>query len=80
MLTFLLTGIKNISGYFSGHDYASSKNFPTKVQAIESVGLVACGGSHTLAVSLDGKTIWSFGGGENGHFFIIKRPQFHNII
>ncbi|XP_048738015.2 probable E3 ubiquitin-protein ligase HERC1 isoform X3 [Ostrea edulis] len=49
-----------------GHDYASSKNFPTKVQAIESVGLVACGGSHTLAVSLDGKTIWSFGGGENG--------------
>lgn len=49
-----------------GHDYTSSKNFPTKVQSIESVGLVACGGSHTLAVSQDGKTIWSFGGGENG--------------
>lgn len=50
----------------SGHDYTSSKNFPTKVQSIESVGMVACGGSHTLAVSQDGKTIWSFGGGENG--------------
>nr|XP_022329995.1 probable E3 ubiquitin-protein ligase HERC1 isoform X2 [Crassostrea virginica] len=49
-----------------GHDYTSSKNFPTKVQSIESVGMVACGGSHTLAVSQDGKTIWSFGGGENG--------------
>ena len=27
---------------------------------------VACGSSHTLAVSRDGRTTWSFGGGDNG--------------
>lgn len=28
--------------------------------------MVACGSSHTLVVSKDGKTVWSFGSGENG--------------
>lgn len=33
---------------------------------LSDVGSVACGSSHTLAVSRDGKTVWSFGSGEHG--------------
>jgi alpha-tubulin suppressor-like RCC1 family protein len=36
------------------------------VKDISNVGQVACGSSHTLAVSQDGRTVWSFGGGDNG--------------
>lgn len=39
---------------------------PSLVRDISSVGGVACGSAHTLAVSVDGKTVWSFGGGDNG--------------
>ncbi|XP_052100156.1 probable E3 ubiquitin-protein ligase HERC1 isoform X2 [Mytilus californianus] len=49
-----------------GHGDSNSKNFPTKVQDIGPVGQVTCGSSHTLAVSQDGKHVWSFGGGDNG--------------
>ncbi|KAK3097022.1 hypothetical protein FSP39_005665 [Pinctada imbricata] len=49
-----------------GHGDSNSKNFPTRVQNIDVVGQVACGSSHTLAVSPDGRTVWSFGGGDNG--------------
>lgn len=33
---------------------------------LTDVGSVACGSSHTLAISKDGKLVWSFGSGENG--------------
>ncbi|KAK3583560.1 hypothetical protein CHS0354_026149 [Potamilus streckersoni] len=49
-----------------GHGDSSSKSLPTKVKDLSGVGQVACGSSHTLAVSADGKTVWSFGGGDNG--------------
>jgi E3 ubiquitin-protein ligase HERC1 len=39
---------------------------PTLVRDISGVGGVACGSAHTLAVSTDGKTVWSFGGGDHG--------------
>jgi E3 ubiquitin-protein ligase HERC1 len=36
------------------------------VKDIGEVGQVACGSVHTVAVSQDGKTVWSFGSGDNG--------------
>ena len=38
---------------------------PTLVKDI-SVGSVSCGAAHTLALSLDGKVVWSFGAGGHG--------------
>uniref|UniRef100_A0A2C9KCS9 B30.2/SPRY domain-containing protein n=1 Tax=Biomphalaria glabrata TaxID=6526 RepID=A0A2C9KCS9_BIOGL len=49
-----------------GHGDKASRNVPKQVKDIGPVGQVACGSSHTLAVSQDGKTVWSFGGGDNG--------------
>uniref|UniRef100_A0A1B6CXM2 B30.2/SPRY domain-containing protein n=1 Tax=Clastoptera arizonana TaxID=38151 RepID=A0A1B6CXM2_9HEMI len=51
-----------------GHEdaYIDYIKNPTKVQGIDNVGSVSCGFSHTLALSIDGKTVWSFGGGEFG--------------
>lgn len=49
-----------------GHGDSNSKNLPTCVKDVSGVGQVACGSSHTIAVSQDGKTVWSFGGGDNG--------------
>ena len=53
----------------SGHGDSNSKNFPTKVNDVGPVGLVTCGSSHTMALSQDGKQVWSFGGGDNGMYF-----------
>lgn len=44
------------------------------------MGSVSCGSSHTIAVSKDGKIVWSFGSGESGklgHGEIVKvhRPK-----
>lgn len=33
---------------------------------LSGVGSVACGSAHTLALSHDGKTVWSFGSGDGG--------------
>ena len=52
--------------FYSGHGDSNSKNVPTLVKEISMVGQVACGSSHTIAVSLDGRTVWSFGAGDNG--------------
>ncbi|XP_067888510.1 probable E3 ubiquitin-protein ligase HERC1 isoform X6 [Heterodontus francisci] len=49
-----------------GHSDSHSRNLPTLVKDMSSVGQVACGSSHTIAVSQDGRTVWSFGGGDNG--------------
>ena len=54
---------------FSGHGDSNSKSVPTKVHDIGAVGQVACGSSHTLALSQDARTVWSFGGGDNGKKF-----------
>ncbi|XP_061657060.1 probable E3 ubiquitin-protein ligase HERC1 isoform X5 [Syngnathoides biaculeatus] len=49
-----------------GHSDSLSRNMPTLVKDISGVGMVACGSSHTIAVAQDGRTVWSFGGGDNG--------------
>ncbi|KAL4617326.1 putative E3 ubiquitin-protein ligase HERC1 [Arapaima gigas] len=49
-----------------GHSDSHSRNVPTLVKDISGVGQVACGSSHTIAVAQDGRTVWSFGGGDNG--------------
>ncbi|BFZ01051.1 hypothetical protein BsWGS_04090 [Bradybaena similaris] len=49
-----------------GHGDKTSRNLPKQVKDIGLVGQVACGSSHTIAISQDGKTVWSFGGGDNG--------------
>ncbi|XP_050515460.1 probable E3 ubiquitin-protein ligase HERC1 isoform X1 [Diabrotica virgifera virgifera] len=51
-----------------GHLDSNARHIPTLVQDLANVevGSVACGSSHTLVVSKDGQTVWSFGSGENG--------------
>uniref|UniRef100_A0A672ZRT2 HECT-type E3 ubiquitin transferase n=1 Tax=Sphaeramia orbicularis TaxID=375764 RepID=A0A672ZRT2_9TELE len=49
-----------------GHSDSQSRNVPTLVKDISGVGQVTCGSSHTIAVAQDGRTVWSFGGGDNG--------------
>lgn len=49
-----------------GHGDSNSRYIPTQVSGLSDVGTVACGSSHTLVVSKDGKTVWSFGSGEHG--------------
>ncbi|KAG8223094.1 hypothetical protein J437_LFUL002042, partial [Ladona fulva] len=49
-----------------GHGDSNAKYSPTLVRDICGVGSVACGSSHTIALSVDGKTVWSFGSSENG--------------
>ena len=39
---------------------------PTLVKDVDTGGQVACGSAHTLCVSKDGRTVWSFGSGDNG--------------
>ena len=39
---------------------------PTLVRDLSGVGSVACGSAHTIALSADGKTVWSFGSADNG--------------
>lgn len=49
-----------------GHGDSNGRYIPTQVAGLSDVGSVACGSSHTLVVSRDGKTVWSFGSGEHG--------------
>lgn len=48
-----------------GHGDSNTLNVPTRVRQIEDVAQVACGSSHTLALTTDGR-VWSFGGGDHG--------------
>lgn len=50
----------------SGHGDKTSCAVPKLVKDIGEVGQVACGSVHTVAVSQDGKLVWSFGSGDNG--------------
>lgn len=51
-----------------GHGDAGNRLFPVPVRELVgiNVGGVACGSSHTLALSSDGKKVWSFGSGDYG--------------
>ncbi|XP_056135403.1 probable E3 ubiquitin-protein ligase HERC1 isoform X2 [Lampris incognitus] len=49
-----------------GHGDSNSRNIPTLVKDISNVAEVSCGSSHTITLSKDGRTVWSFGGGDNG--------------
>uniref|UniRef100_A0A8B9YSC2 HECT-type E3 ubiquitin transferase n=1 Tax=Bos mutus grunniens TaxID=30521 RepID=A0A8B9YSC2_BOSMU len=53
-------------GHGNSHGDSNSRNIPTLVKDISNVGEVSCGSSHTIALSKDGRTVWSFGGGDNG--------------
>ena len=48
-----------------GHGDSQFRFVPTLVKDI-LVGSVSCGAAHTLALSSDGKTAWSFGAGDHG--------------
>ena len=56
---------------FIGHgELESDLNLPKKLTNIGKVGYISCGWQHTILVSVDGKTLWSFGNnsfGELGH-------------
>ena len=66
--------------FFLGHGDSTDKNVPTLVRDITGVGQVACGSSHTIAVSQDGRTVWSFGGGDNGEgLYTEKTIEIHLI-
>ena len=39
---------------------------PCIVKDLNNVGQVACGSSHSLVLSKDGATLWSFGDGSHG--------------
>ena len=49
-----------------GHGNAAPHKVPTKVSTVTRVKQVSCGASHTLALSMDGLTVWSFGSGDGG--------------
>ncbi|XP_066930429.1 probable E3 ubiquitin-protein ligase HERC1 [Clytia hemisphaerica] len=49
-----------------GHGDSSSQKTPKLVHGIGLVGQVATGSSHTIVLSKDGLTVWTFGAGDNG--------------
>lgn len=54
----------------------NSRNVPTLVKDVSSVGQVACGSAHTLCISKDGRTVWSFGSGDNGKYSLLFNQLF----
>lgn len=63
---FFILALGLTSRPHAGHGDSNSRNIPTLVKDISNVGEVSCGSSHTIALSKDGRTVWSFGGGDNG--------------
>lgn len=63
----------------AGHSDSQSRNVPTLVKDISGVGQVACGSSHTIAIAQDGRTVWSFGGGDNG-VYATKNSKRQNFL
>ena len=74
------TWLKRSFNFVVGHGDSNSRNTPTLVKDICNVGQVACGSSHTIALSQDGWTIWSFGGGDNGKTFCFLPGQYACLI
>lgn len=50
----------------SGHGDSSSQKTAVLVQGIGPAESVASGSSHTVVLSKDGLTVWTFGAGDNG--------------
>ena len=57
--------------FFKGCGDNNSRNVPTLVKDVSNVGQVACGSAHTICISKDGCTVWSFGSGDNGELFSV---------
>lgn len=55
--------------FYKGCGDNNSRNVPTLVKDVSNVDQVACGSAHTICISKDGCTVWSFGSGDNGKFF-----------
>ena len=49
---------------------SNGRSVPTVVKDIGLVGQVACGSLHTLVLSADGWTVWSFGDGDGGQCIV----------
>ena len=49
---------------------SNGRSVPTAVKDIGLVGQVSCGSLHTLVLSADGWTVWSFGDGDGGRFTV----------
>lgn len=63
-----------------GHGDSNCRNVPTLVKDVTNVGQVACGSAYTLAVSLDSRTVWSFGSADNGEFFYAFLLYWHYLV
>lgn len=66
---------QNFLIFVPGHGDKTSYSSPKLVKDIGEVGQVACGSVHTIAVSQDGKTVWSFGSGDNGEPLSMKSAR-----
>ena len=51
---------------YLGHGDGSSQKSPKRIHGIGPICQVAAGSSHTIALSKDGLTVWTFGAGDNG--------------
>ncbi|KAL8615069.1 hypothetical protein ACOMHN_013603 [Nucella lapillus] len=51
-----------------GHGSTANKKVPERALSLEhhQIGFVSCGLNHTVCVSTDGSTVWSFGDGDYG--------------
>ena len=49
---------------------SNGRSVPTVVKDVGLVGQVACGNLHTVVLSADGWTVWSFGDGDGGECFV----------
>lgn len=49
---------------------SNGRSVPTVVKDIGLVGQVSCGSLHTLVLSADGWTVWSFGDGDGGEWIL----------
>ena len=51
---------------------SNGRSVPTVVSDIDVVGHVSCGSLHSVVLSADGWTVWSFGDGDGGKqcFFV----------
>lgn len=58
------------------------RNIPTLVKELCDIGQICCGASHTLALSKDGNTLWSFGDGSHGNLRLLgpSYPRVHQQI
>jgi len=49
---------------------SNGRSVPNEVKDIGLAGQVSCGSLHTLVLSADGWTVWSFGDGDGGECIV----------